>query len=80
MSKQTQVLSPETFDRIFGLLISDAKFKQDFYANPEQAVRDAGILLTSEELEVLRDAKLHRRLIEMETFDERLVLCSSAGY
>lgn len=80
MSKQTLPLLPETFDKMFGLLMSDAQFKERFYSDPEQAVRDAGISLTFEEPEALRDAELRRRLIEMETFDERLVLCSSAGY
>lgn len=80
MSEPMPHFSPETFDRIFSLLTSDTQFRERFYADPEQAVRDVGISLTPEECDALRSVKPCRDVKEMETFDERLVLTSSSGY
>ncbi len=72
--------SSEQYRAIHNLLLSDDKFKTDFSNDPLKAVLGAGIKLQPIEIEMLLNLRKRRELVEMETFDDRLILCSSAGF
>ncbi len=80
MPKDQTSFSPEIFNRIFGRLSTDEQFKKDFYADPEQALRSLGISLTSQQINALRNLNASSGVVKNDTFDDRLILCSSAGY
>lgn len=73
-------LSQDTFDLILNRLIDDQKFREIFFRDPQDAVQQLGIHLTSEELAALRDFDWTKTCKSMVTFNEKLVLCSSSGY
>lgn len=81
MREQGSAFSAKAFDRIVQLLASDAEFEERFCADAEKAIRERGISLSATELDMLRRARPSgQKGQDMETFDERLVLCSSSGY
>ncbi len=63
-------LSP-AFQEMMGRIISDPTFRKAMAANPELALKDAGIALTARELERIRSLPLEAREALTQEIDNR---------
>jgi len=62
---------PEGFKQVLGQLIADPQFREAMASNPEQAVKDAGIQLSPQEMERLRSMIAEDRQRLFQQLDPR---------
>jgi hypothetical protein len=74
-----KTLRSTTFERILNRLATDNRFSEEFFSDPKAALSRIGFDLTPEEKATLGKFKRPEHSDAMESFDERLVLCSSSG-
>lgn len=80
MQRDQMVFEDTTFDRAIQLFVTSTDFRARFSKDAAEALLSAGIRLDPSQELALRRLDPPLGVTYMETFDERLVLCSSAGH
>ncbi len=80
MDSLHESISDSAFDHVIRLMLENVDFAERFARDPVSAASAAGIDLDPHDAAVLQRFKPPPALAPRDTFDERLVLCSSPGY
>ena len=73
-------ITDNDFKTIYSIFMENAKTRDEFFSNPELLLKNRGIFVDPEVIEIIKRVSIFNIDGERMSFNEKLVLCSSSGY